>query len=638
MAWPRLLSSLLFLAFASVALAADLGIHLSAAGTPFYEQPNEYAVDVTNHGPDAASAVVVTVTVGEPPLETSDSRCAQTAEGVRCELATLAASQTTQIRVRHIYRGNVGNGPRIVATVTSATADPSPANNEHVIFPVPVFPAAEVVTGIRFPNDFDDDGTLTIRYDIRNQHVEFPATLIARIAVPEAVEFVRANADCRAGAGQGVNVECTLPVPASTTFPLELTVRLRDTAGSVSTVLDVSWQGYPGVARHEQAFHAYLRTLLVTTSADSGEGSLRAILGEANTRCIDDVPCRIHFAIAEPVPAPGWFTIRPLTPLPAITGARITLDAATQTVFSGDTNPLGPEIFLDGSALAGSGNGFRIGPVTTAITGFAIGNFPENAIFGEPRGFSIIANYIGVDPTGARAAPNTRGIMLGSGFGSIASNVIGGHVRSGVFLWNVRTMQIADNRIGVAAASDDPIPNGASGVFIGSAPGGQFSDIDFVRNVIANNGHFGIAFPSRVWTTVAVNRIANNGLGGVDIDLDGPSPDLIPVPRITRAYWDGTGTVIEGTLPARVTGSVSETYSALLYANTQLEPGGYAEGERALGNVEGDALGRFTFRYSGDLRGLYVNGMTMGRTNFFAEFEQTRTSEFGQAVTVTAEP
>ena len=56
------------------------------------------------------------------------------------------------------------------------------------------------------------------------------------------------------------------------------------------------------------------------------------------------------------------FVIRPLSALPTLNNANhaITIDGASQAVFSGDTNPFGPEIVVDGSSAGAGVNGIVI--------------------------------------------------------------------------------------------------------------------------------------------------------------------------------------------------------------------------------------------------------------------------------------
>jgi len=117
----------------------------------------------------------------------------------------------------------------------------------------------------------------------------------------------------------------------------------------------------------------------VTNTGDKGEGSLRAAIEAANA-LTELIPSRIVFNIPGAAPERGWFTIYPNTPLPAIVAADIEIDGGTQTEFGGDTNPLGPEIELDGAALW-FGNGLEISQSgLTYVKRLAIGGFPWNGI------------------------------------------------------------------------------------------------------------------------------------------------------------------------------------------------------------------------------------------------------------------
>ena len=74
-------------------------------------------------------------------------------------------------------------------------------------------------------------------------------------------------------------------------------------------------------------------TYTVTTTADSGAGSLRQAILDANANAGADT-------IAFDIPGSGIHTITPLTTLPAITQS-LTIDGYTQTGASPNTNPFG---------------------------------------------------------------------------------------------------------------------------------------------------------------------------------------------------------------------------------------------------------------------------------------------------------
>ncbi|MDW8308412.1 MAG: hypothetical protein RMK20_03465, partial [Verrucomicrobiales bacterium] len=91
-------------------------------------------------------------------------------------------------------------------------------------------------------------------------------------------------------------------------------------------------------------------TFTVTTTNDSGPGSLREAILQANANAGQDT-------IAFDLPGAGVRVIRPLSPLPQITDS-VVLDGYTQTGASVNTSPLAFNgtilVQLDG-ALAGPG-------------------------------------------------------------------------------------------------------------------------------------------------------------------------------------------------------------------------------------------------------------------------------------------
>src|SRR5438093_4955290 len=138
----------------------------------------------------------------------------------------------------------------------------------------------------------------------------------------------------------------------------------------------------------------------VTNTNDSGSGSLRQAILDANSN--GATPHTIVFNI--PTADPGFdgsvFTIKPLSPLPELRGG-ITVDGATQTLFSGDTNSLGPEVVLNGSML-GSGSGLVISGDGGGVKGLVVNGFPDGGLSlsrlpfdSTPSGNQILNNYLG---------------------------------------------------------------------------------------------------------------------------------------------------------------------------------------------------------------------------------------------------
>lgn len=361
-------------------------------------------------------------------------------------------------------------------------------------------------------------------------------------------------------------------------------------------------------------------TFPVTTVADSGPGSLRqAILDANHGPCSPADPCRIAFAIPAPVPTSGWFTIRPESPLPVIDRSPIILDAASQTAVTGDTNQLGPEIELDGTN-AGYRSGLKAwATYSLVITGFAINRFEGHGIFVDSGSFTHIAgNYIGVDPTGTVARPNgLDGIALrNSSGGRIDHNIISGNHGNGVYVGGGTETYVGENRIGVGRAGDFPIPNGGSGI---DAIGTRMT-IEF--NTVAHNRTFGISVTGD--GAVHGNHIFGNALLGITNGFgrpgsQGPAPPVITSAvenSISTGYYTGFH-VVKGEL--RSTGDTDVIVSA--YVSPHLEAGGDAEGKLFIGRkmVRTNAEGYATFEIQRDL---YVETLDI----------------FGGFVTATAQP
>lgn len=362
-------------------------------------------------------------------------------------------------------------------------------------------------------------------------------------------------------------------------------------------------------------------TLTVVNTNDSGPGSLRqAILdANANPATADAVVFQI------PMSDPGFdgvtFTIRPLSPLPAVLRAT-TIDGSTQTAFTGDTNPDGPEIFLDG-ALQPTDGGLQLAD-DNVVTGLVVSGFVGHGIdinwrvdpdF-KPSHNRVVGNYIGTDPTGTMAVPNQTGAGvfiqgLGSPFAQgsgnvIEGNLISGNLRFAIGLCDADRTEIRGNRIGVDR-NGAPLGNGDHGILLTCA-GSPRNVIE--SNTIAWNGldgihdapdyRFGVAFTAdgHQGNRITGNSIHSNGGLGIDLlpppfppsdppatptpndscDADSGGNLLQNFPEITRAESGGASTLVEGFLHA----APGQTYTVELFASSAADPSGHGEGETFL--------------------------------------------------------
>lgn len=362
------------------------------------------------------------------------------------------------------------------------------------------------------------------------------------------------------------------------------------------------------------------RWYAVTTVADDGPGSLRDAIVQANANCTPG-PCRIVFEIPPPVPAEGWFTITPMEPLPTIIAERVSVEGLRQKAFAGDTNPLGPEIAIDGRLAR---RGLRIvSRCEAVIEGLALGNFDEDQglWFGggagcpdayRPDRRAVASNFIGVDPTGTTAWPNLRGLSAdGAYYVGVSNNVISHNRYSGVWMWN-GSARFDHNRIE---------NNGASGIFLGP----HVDDVTITGNTISNHRDMGIAVArSKAHVEIHGNTIKNSGGLGIDWGLDGVSPvdaddkqGPSNAPVLLSATYDATQnrTLVTLSIKSTPLGTSSDQAGILdFYGNAA--PDG--EGEKPLGTATADpaTAGTFTVSLVGDHRGQWINATwTRARTH-----------------------
>jgi parallel beta-helix repeat protein len=216
-----------------------------------------------------------------------------------------------------------------------------------------------------------------------------------------------------------------------------------------------------------------------------------------------------------------------------------------------------------------------------------------------------------------------RGVMASGFRGQITHNVISGNLRSGIYLTAANNTAVTDNRIGVSAGTDDPLPNGASGVFFGDTSTVSTAPVSFADpllpvtvegNVIEFNHDFGVALDPNSSIQILDNVIAHNRGAAIDLGMDGLtlgsiSGPVAPMPAVAAARYDAaTGeTSIEGTAAATTAIShLDYTATVYLYASDSA----LSEGQRFLGTAPTDRAGRFVFRIKSDLRGKYISATT----------------------------
>ena len=253
----------------------------------------------------------------------------------------------------------------------------------------------------------------------------------------------------------------------------------------------------------------------VTTTADSGEGSLRAALELANaTPGIQG----IEFDIA----GVGVQTITPLTELPTLTEA-VAIDATTQAGYTVDT----PMVVLDGSLAGDSADGLRIGGENSFVRGLVINRFAGDGIeLFNGGGSTIFDNFIGTDATGQNDLGNGEfGVHINQSANNVLSgNVLSGNDHSGIGIRGIAATDnlIVSNLVGTDANGQSAIGNALHGVIlVDGAHGNEIGGVD-KANVVSGNLANGVLLvgPSVMDNVISDNRIGTNregttGLGNV---------------------------------------------------------------------------------------------------------------------------
>lgn len=613
--------------------------------------PQQGSFSVQNLGPEQTDEAVVEITSTNARLSNgyAASKCAEIEGGLRCPLGTASYVYFTIDAAIGVEKVD------LKARVFSPLPDPDPLNNEASReIEVTGIPNLEVRIDSPGPTDPGDVAIYTVRLfhrsavDAHDLEVRIPVAHGWTLASSPASRWSCAQEGgeivCRAARMQGRSSDAFaigVRAPQSEQHPLpriDTSARLTARERQSPFYTNVAWE----------LFH-HLR---VTSTADEGIGSLRDAIARANRECAAMYRCKIVFAIDAAAAKSGVFTIQPRRPLGEISGYNVIIDARTQTAHSGDTNPLGPEVELNGALVSG-GNGFDVvshGQVM--IRGFAINGFPENGVWlrmlrdswnpGERQW--IADNYIGTDPTGRIAVPNGgRGIVIQGdpealANAEIAANVISGNARAGIFIEGGQLIRIAGNRIGLSAGDDRaPLPNGASGIYVG-----RTSFVTIEGNEIAHNAHAGIAVDRGAkWSGIRGNATYDNGGLGVDHALDsvtfnddaGRAADLPRFPVILSATWDASAKVTR--IVGRAEGSQSNHQAVVeLFANAAPDSSGYGEAQRSIGSViipASTSEQTFTFETAEDLRGTFVTS-TLTRLGDGPVMQWT--SEIGQAVPV----
>ncbi len=423
------------------------------------------------------------------------------------------------------------------------------------------------------------------------------------------------------------------------------------------------------------------RLITVTSSADSGLGSLRAAIGDANSDGTDSLITFDNSLIG--------VVIQLVSGLPALTENETTINgdlnsdcrpdieingggAASVLTINSQLNVIrglaihgaGTQAILINSASAqnntltcnylgtnragtfapggGSfGAAIQGGATNNVIESNLITGFDAEAVRIDGATLNIVrANTIGLDANGNVLDPPTRGIQLINA----NQNIIGEPGLGNRVVAITGCIDVAGgtnntfraNTIGWPESTVTPTGYGislhssANGCTVGGTSPGE-------GNHIENNGGTGVLLGWADGDNISIrgNFIANNGGLGIDLDGNGVTPndgaadadtganENLNFAVLTRATTDGSTTVVEGLLDTSAGGLQID-----FYASDDRDPSGYGEGATFL-QSQGLAAGSFSFTLPPLPVGTWITATTNSGGN---------TSEFSLAIAVSGPP
>ena len=237
----------------------------------------------------------------------------------------------------------------------------------------------------------------------------------------------------------------------------------------------------------------------VSTTADSGAGSLRDAIGTANTTPGLDT---ISFGIGS-----GPQTISPTSALPTITDP-VVIDATGQPGFGGV-----PLIRLDGAGAGAGATGLLITAGSSTVRGLEITGWSNRGIELSGAGSNLVAgDYIGTD--GTTALPNgAAGLIVDA---ASVGNTIGGTVAAD------RNLVSGGSSRGITISGSGTNGNLIEGNFIGTNAAGTSAIPNQLDGVLVVNGATGNTTGGTSPGTA--NLISGNTLAGVDITAASQNP------------------------------------------------------------------------------------------------------------------
>ena len=247
-------------------------------------------------------------------------------------------------------------------------------------------------------------------------------------------------------------------------------------------------------------------TYTVTTTSDSGAGSLRQAISTANTNAGADI---IVFQITGTKP----FTISLASPLPVVSDP-LTIDGETQPGYSN-----APVVELNGVGAGSGAVGLQLdaGASGSSVLGLAINRFSAQGLVLNGTSNVIQGNFIGTDTSGTVARGNTGiGIWVKSpgnligGTNTGDGNLVSGGNDTGIYVQSGGNT-IQGNWIGVNFKGTNALGNINNGIAINGGGGNVIGGTNAgAGNIVSGNGMSGVYLNG---TGATGNLIQGNYLG-----------------------------------------------------------------------------------------------------------------------------
>jgi CSLREA domain-containing protein len=233
-------------------------------------------------------------------------------------------------------------------------------------------------------------------------------------------------------------------------------------------------------------------------------------------------------------PSTGVWTIQPTTgynlPLD------VTIDGYVGSAPEAGARSVRPGIEIDGTTLAPLGITGLTAHDGGIVRGLIVNRF-QYGIWVLGSDVTVEGCYVGTDPTGTQAKPNTlTGILIGNGASNaiIENNLLSGNSGPAIRVFGETTTgnTVRNNYVGVCLDGSTPLPNGGNGIYFHV---GTHDNTVGPGNLIYYNSHPGVRVDGQGTrgNTITRNQIHGNGVRGILLH-DGGNDELAP-PVITVA-------------------------------------------------------------------------------------------------------